>query len=276
MNCPMCGSPLGDGDRMCSACGTKRSEMGPAFNNAGGAANSYGSTNNYGSTGGYGNYGNANNYGNTNNYGNYGNTNNYGNNFGRQNSFGGGAGTREAQRAHRVASTLSTRTMIRLIALLVVIVVAIFGKINSRPVTKDFGDFTATVPSSLKEDNDDLFNDNDGVDSGCYRCSDYYFAFIKYDMSEALEESTGDSLEKLFVSTMDSSLSTGLDSYHKDLLMDNMLRFDFRDEGEKYHAIIKGKCHGKALYMLVVYCTDKNANSRRTKMARMLDTIKFK
>ena len=69
MNCPICGAPLGDYDNECKNCGTRRSEMGPAYNNAGRPQqNSYGygyggnGMNGYGGNtmnggSGYGNYG---------------------------------------------------------------------------------------------------------------------------------------------------------------------------------------------------------------------------
>ena len=39
MNCPICGAPLGATDNECKNCGTRRAEMGAAYNNQ---QNSYG------------------------------------------------------------------------------------------------------------------------------------------------------------------------------------------------------------------------------------------
>ena len=74
MNCPICGAPLGATDNECKNCGTRRAEMGAAYNNQQNGYGYGGNTMNGGQ--GYGNYG-MNNGGSG--YGNYGMNSSFGN-----------------------------------------------------------------------------------------------------------------------------------------------------------------------------------------------------
>ncbi len=107
MNCPICGTPLKDNDLFCNNCGTRRVEMGAAYNrNKPVKTTNYGSSysNNYSSNGAQNNYNSQNtagyNYGAQNNYNsqntasyNYGAQNNYNSqntvsyNYGAQNNY---------------------------------------------------------------------------------------------------------------------------------------------------------------------------------------------
>ena len=100
MNCPICGAPLGATDNECKNCGTRRAEMGPAYNNTG-----------YGQQSSYGYGGNTMNGGQG--YGNYG-MNNGGQGYGNYGMNGGGSGAlsrscakRSRWRRAKVARTAS-------------------------------------------------------------------------------------------------------------------------------------------------------------------------
>lgn len=277
MNCPMCGAPLGDGDQVCSNCGTKRSEMGPAYNGAARPAqtNSYG-----GGNAGYGNsYGNQS-YGN----GSYGNQG-YGNSgYGNQ-GYGNGMGLPPAQGMGNSMSPGYLRqsrggnnTVAVIIAVVVVIVVAV-GAIfmNNRPHKEDMGNFTVTLPERMKKGSDSVFVQSDAVNGGEYLSNKMGFAYMEYDLSElGFSKKDMKNLDKEFLAELQKSFKMGLSGYKLKDSTDDVLRFYFNQKGKTYFTTVTVKMHDDSLYMFVAYCEEKNESKYVMKFREIFQSIKFK
>lgn len=303
MNCPMCGAPLNDGDQMCTNCGTRRSEMGPAYNRpaqnsrTGGYGGNYGNTG-YNNGGNYGNtgYNNGSNYGNTgyNNGSNYGNTGyNDGSNYGNTNSYGSGMGYSSEGTTYRSGTNRSSgffkgfmdtwhrrRMRSRLISLVIIIVISIFSGIgsliNNRENTKDLGSFSITFPQRMKEKTSSVFFDPKTDDGALYAGKNVAFAYLKTDLSEfELTASDKSMLLDAYMSTLDQEFRKGLSGYTRKDEVNGMLRFYFNDDGNRFFSVVKPEIHGDDLYMFVAYCKESEQGKYAVKINRMLESIKF-
>lgn len=275
MNCPMCGGNLGENDQSCQYCGTRRSEMGPAFNNQPntvnyGNANNYSNNAGYGQQGGYGsaNYGNADNYGNT---ANYGQPNSYGMGYGMNAPRNSGSGFASRALMNPLGTIKKIRLITSLICILIFIGVFLYRNVfMMRDVKKDFDDFSVTFPQVLKEDKTSTFNDNDAEESAVYSNNNIAFAYVKYDMSGS------DVDAETFVEYMDISLKSGLDDYDQIKLVGDKLYFYFSEDDENYYSLLTAEKKDDELYMFIGYCLKSEESKYSSQVGKMIQSIKFK
>lgn len=256
---------MGEFDQVCSNCGTKRSEMGPAYN---GAAQPSGQNNYGGGSYGGGNYGNGS-YGN----GNFGNGN-----FGN----GGGMGMPPAQGMGMNAGGFQRRSggnqiVAVIIALVVLLGVAGAVIFNSRPHKEDLGDFSVTFPERLKKDPDSVFAGSLSSDGEAYSNNKMGFAYMKYDLDElGVDASKRDGLEEDFLTVLNASFSAGLKEYSRKDQLNGNLRFTFSDGETRYFTVVNVKVHNEGLYVFMAYCNEENESKYIMKFREMLDSIDFK
>ena len=268
MNCPMCGSPLGDNDQMCLNCGTKRSEMGPAYNNAPSQQGGYGRSYNSGGYGGTG-YNNGGNYGAGGSNG-YGTNNNY-NSYGYNN-------TPQMNSPSAVRSANPNSKLIGIIVGVIVLLLAIgyFQYMYNTPYRETVGDISVTFPQRVSSSSDHIFNST-GADGGeFYSNRNMGFAYIKYDLGEfGLTDDDVKGLETLFINDMDAEFTAELDGYKRKDQVDDHLRFYFDDEGDSYFADMKVEVHDGSFYMYIAYCEKSKEKTYIAKFRKMYDSIEY-
>ena len=276
MNCPICGTPLGDGDMMCKNCGTKRSEMGAAYNNPAPSGSRYGGNyggyggNGYGNNGGYG----GNGYGNNGGYGGNG----YGNNYGNTNNGYGNMGMgQSASPVYHKNSGIGGK----LIGIIVVIVMVLIGGVvyyvrNNTPVTQKVGDITVTFPQPLKKGTDTVFALT-GSDGGeFYHNSRLAFAYMKFKLEDiGVSESDISGIESSFMTEMHNEFQHDLKGYERKDQIGEHLRFYFTSEGTKFFADMKLETHNENLYIYITYCRASDESKYITKMRKMFDSITY-
>ena len=276
MNCPICGAPLGATDNECKNCGTRRSEMGPAYNNTGyGQQSSYGYGGNTMNGGqGYGNYGMNNGGQGYGNYGMNGGGSGYGN-YGMNSSFDSGSYTRKR------SSSIPTTKLISILITVIIILVSILGyqiKYNS-PQTESFGDITVTFPQKVEKKSSTIFGDVDAEDVTAYANRDMGFVYSKYEMSD-LELGDGD--EETYLNFMfpfmDAAMSSDseIKGYKKKDQLGNHMRFYFTDDGTDWFCDMMIDFEGDSCYMYYAYCNKKKENKFISKFRKMYDSIEYK
>lgn len=277
MNCPMCGAPLNDGDQMCTNCGTRRSEMGPAYNRPAQPAqpvqNSYGDQGgSYGSN--YGNSGNSENMG-----GNVGNYSNYG--MDDSNAPYNNTGKRGRAYNPIAESRYLRRYKYRLIGGLITIIILLVSNCSNalfvnRKQTVNTGDFSVTLPQRMKEDSGSAFMNSDADNGKVYSNKNMAFAYIKYSMKEfGLTASDLNGLEEEFLTDLDKEFSNGLSGYSPKSKMLGYLTFYFTEDGTKYYADLTVEAHGTDLYMFVAYCKADDETKYNTFFRRMFKSIEY-
>lgn len=258
MNCPICGTPLNDTDAFCANCGTKRAEMGAAYNNTQSSPN-YGSTNGMYKNG----YGNANNYGNTNNY---------------QQGYGMNSRPAAPVRTMNTGMQLDGK---KTMALVILAVMILFGalaytKYINTPQKVRMADVTITLPQRMKKQSSSVFSDSDADGGEFYMNRKVGFAYLKYNIGELdLEDKDVDGLENLFIRLMQSSFEESLDGYEMKDREDDRLRFYFTESGNRFYSDMKIDLHGEDMYMYVVYCKREDENKFVTKFRTMYETIEY-
>ncbi|MBQ8965813.1 zinc ribbon domain-containing protein [Ruminococcus sp.] len=255
MNCPICGTPLGDGDMMCKNCGTKRSEMGAAYNNPAPSGSRYGGNyGGYGSNGGYG----GNGYGNNGSYGNMGMGQSASPVYHKNSGIGG-----------------------KLIGLIVVIVMVLIGGViyyvrNNTPVTQKVGDITVIFPQPLKKGTDRVFALTDADGGEFYHNNKLAFAYMKFDLEDlGMSSSDISGFESAFMTEMHEQFEHDLKGYQRKDQLGEHLRFYFTNEGTKFFADMKLENHDESLYMYITYCRASDEGKYITKMRKMFDSIKY-
>jgi hypothetical protein len=281
----MCGAPLGATDNVCGNCGTRRSEMGPAYNNSG-----YPQQNGYGYGGntmnggqGYGNYGmNGGNQG----YGNYGMNNGnqgYGNygmnngnqgygNYGMNQSFGNNSFT-----ATRTSSFNARKTILTIIAVIVFLLTFLGYEMSYNSEHKEtIGDISITFPQKLKQEKDSVFADSDAKDTYIYSNRSMKFGYLKYNLGAfSMKNQDTEEMYNKIMPLMDTLLEKKLDNYKKKDQLDNHLRFYFDDEGDNYFCDMMIDLKDDCYYMYVAYCYSKNENKFVSKFRKMYDSIEY-
>jgi hypothetical protein len=251
----MCGAPLGATDNVCGNCGTRRSEMGPAYNGMGGPSqqNSY----NYG-------YGGNTMNGGSPGYGNY-------NSYGMDSTSGSYTRTRSA-----------SQTSGKLIGAIVVVILVMIGYLfydvsyNSAH-TESFGDITITFPQKVERESTSIFSDTDATDSAIYSNKGMRFAYLKYSFGDtSLENENLEKVQDLLMSTMDSVLDKKLTNYRKKDQVDNHIRFYFMDEDKTWFCDMMLELKSDSYYMYVAYCNSRNENKYASKFKKMYDSIEYR
>lgn len=302
MNCPMCGAPMGDNDFECSKCFTKRSEMGPAYNNNGGyGGSSYGNggygNNSYGNNG-YGNnnaYGNNTGYGDNNGYGNngYTNNNNYGNggfgsanNFGNSNGMGGagnynglgygagGVGVRRSNSNKVIGLVIGV--VVGLIAVFVIFIKPSLG--GNKLKTFDMGDFKVDLPSNCVAASDAELDLSGMGDAKAYKNADMEFAYMHMDMETlGIDKSQMSLFQSLLMTQIDSTFSSMYDGYMNLGKTDDMVKFRFtNDDGKPAYVELKIICEDKGLYMVICICDGPDREKMQSRFDQVFDSITFK
>ena len=262
MNCPICGTPLGDGDAFCSNCGTKRAEMGAAYNNTQPSQNYGGMARN--------GYGNANNYGNTNAYQNgYGNTNAYQNGYGMNNTM---APVRTS------GTKMGPKNILVLAIAAIMVVFCVFGYSSyiNTPQKVNMADITVTLPQRMSKQSSSVFADSDADGGEFYMNRKVGFAYLKYSVGElGLDEGDLDGLENLFIRIMTETFENSLEGYEKKDQLGDLLRFYFTESGHQFFSDMKIEVHGNEIYMFVVYCKRADEDKFQSKFTTMYNTIEF-
>ncbi|MBO4866191.1 MAG: hypothetical protein J5582_06410 [Ruminococcus sp.] len=261
MNCPICGAPLGDYDNECKNCGTRRSEMGPAYNNNAG----YSQQNSYG----YGYGGNG-----MNGYG--GNTMNGGSgygNYGMNSSFGNNSYTRTQKSSPDVRKLILT-----LVAVLVFLLTFFVYQYNMNSEHKEsFGDISITFPQKLKVETSSVFDSIDADDSHMYSNGKMRFAYIKKNTSALnLGKENNEALYNLIFTLMDSGFEKSLKNYKRKDQLDNHLRFYCDVDGENHFCDMMIDLRDDNCYMYIAYCRTENENKYISKFKKMYDSIEYK
>ena len=239
MNCPICGTPLGNDEQSCRNCGVRRSEMGINYNSP--SQNMMYSTNNSGC--GINNFGNLN---------------------------------AAAPKIRRTIKTVHIVTSV--IMILVTVGCFLYRNVYlTRSVTEDLGDFTVTFPNVMKENKSSPFLNLEADKCAVYSNQKLAFAYAKFDISDyELTESELAELEEQYISDMDAACENGLENYRKKDIIKNTLRFYFTENNENYFSVMRGDTNNDAMYLFVAYCLEKDENNYTVKMRSMLDSIKFK
>lgn len=292
MNCPMCGAPLGDNDLECSRCFTKRSEMGPAYNNNGGYGGSSYQSGGYGNNG-YGNnsYGN-NSYGNTGygngGYDNSGNQNNgygtsyntsYGstNNYGSANGMGNYGGMGYTSAGTKVSNPKNLVIVIMVVVVFVgAAVYSIFIKPNTFK-TFDTGDYTVSLPVNCTK-TDSMELDLRGLgEAVAYQNGDMWYESIHMNLNIlGVTENQVDIFKDEFVKELNQNLRSRYPGYTNKGSTDNMLKFSFNKAGTPMYVEMKLIFEGKDMYVAICMCTDKDAGRMKPKFSKVFNSIDIK
>ena len=266
MNCPICGTPLKDNDLFCNNCGTKRTEMGAAYNQTT-VQNSYGT--------GYGS--NANNTYNS----PYGQTNSYNNNYNAQNNSNYNGFGMNSSPTRTISSGNDPRKIIITIVMVIVLLITVFGyrTYTNSPKEVRMADITITLPQHMKKQSSSIYSDAEADGGEFYLNNNVGFAYLKYDMKDlGFDDETGDALKKLFITTMDTTFAAtngGLSGYEKIDQVDDHLRFYFTESGERFYSDMKIDVHDGEIYMFVVYCKRISENRFVGKFRTMYDTLEY-
>lgn len=274
MNCPICGAPLGATDNECKNCGTRRAEMGPAYNNTGyGQQSSYGYGGNTMNGGqGYGNYGMNNGGQGYGNYGMNGGGSGYGN-YGMNSSFGNNSFTRTRN------NLVDTRKIITTIVVVIIFLLTfLVYQMNYNSEHKEsFGDISITFPQKLSVESTSIFSDSDASDSYMYSNRNMRFAYLKYNLGNlSMKNENKEELYNIIFPLMGSMLEKKLDNYKKKDQLDNHLRFYYDDEGDTYFCDMMLDLKDDTYYMYVAYCRSENENKFISKFKKMYDSIEYK
>ena len=238
---------------MCNNCGTKRSEMGPAYNNS--SSNRYGRQYGYGGQGGYGSQGG------------------YGGQQGSYNNFGMG----QASRSYSGSGS----NVKQIIVIIVFVIAALLGFLGyqaycNTPQKLSLGDISVTVPQKVTKRTDSVFIDNEADVCEVYENRNMGFAYIKYDMSDfGLKESDGDTVKRLFLTAMEASFEKNLAGYKMKDSVNDHLRFYFTEDGEEYFSDLYVDVHNNAFYMYIAFCRESKENKYIGKFSTMYRSIDY-
>ncbi|MCR5541319.1 MAG: zinc ribbon domain-containing protein [Ruminococcus sp.] len=260
MNCPICGAPLGATDNECKNCGTRRAEMGAAYNNQQNGYGYGGNTMNGGQ--GYGNYG-MNNGGSG--YGNYG----------MNSSFGNDSFTRT-----RTKSFSATKLISFLITLIVIMVVIMARQIKyNTPQTETVGDITVTFPQQVEKRSSTVFSDVDALDVTAYANRDMGFVYSKYDKKDfELKDGDEEAYLNFIFPFMDAAMSADdrIKGYKKKDQVGNHMRFNFTEDDNDWFCDMMIDFEGDSYYMYYAYCDADKENKYISKFRKMYDSIEYK
>lgn len=272
MNCPMCGAPLGDNEFECSKCFTKRSEMGPAYNNNG--SNGYG--NNYGGNG-YGNSG----YQNNNGYGtsyntSYGSTNNYGSSNGL-----GGTGNYDGMGYSSTGVKTGSRNQVITIILVIVFVLTAGYVLFIKPSmfkSFDMGDFSVSLPSNCTASNSTDLDLSEMGDAKAYKNRDMEFAYLHIDLaSMGIGSDQMGLFNTLLMSQIDTTFNSMYNGYMNLGQTDDMVKFKFiNDNNVTAYVEMKMIYENDGVYMVICICDEGDRSKMEEKFTRVFNSIKFK
>ncbi len=264
MNCPICGAPLGATDNECKNCGTRRAEMGAAYNNQ---QNSYG----YGGNQGYGNYGmNGGGQG----YGNYGMNNSgsgYGN-YGMDQSFGNSSFTRTQSR-----SADPRKLILTLVAVLVLLLTFFVYQMNYNSEHKEsFGDISITFPQKLKADTTSVFDGIGADESYTYSNRNMKFACLKKNFGVfSLKNENKEEMYNLIFPVLNENYEKSMKNYEKKDQVDNHLRFYCDIDGEKNFCDMMIDLKDEDCYVYIACCEAENENKFISKFRKMYNSIEY-
>ncbi|MBR1863189.1 MAG: zinc ribbon domain-containing protein [Ruminococcus sp.] len=260
MKCTICGAEIGPNDQICNNCGTKVSEMGPAF---GQSQNSYGSN----TQGGYS-------YGNNNSYG-------YGSGLGDTSYNGGfGANSIPPSRSRGLMNGDTGRLIGFIVALVVVLGVLFVPKF----MMKNFkiGDITVKLPMNCKETTS-MFDSLTGMDGAhTYGNRDLQFCYIKYDLSDIADDMNSMSedeikeTEEAYVQVLMAMMGT-LDNYKEKSVSANRAKFSYNDsKSAKTYVDMKAVLKKDGMYLLICMCDDADSGKLSSKFNKIFDSVTFK
>lgn len=270
MNCPMCGAPLGDNDAECPKCYTKRSEMGPAYNNnnngyGGGYGNNY-NTGYGGQNSGYSNNSYGNNSYNTGYNQNYGNTSNY-------NGLGTGSSLSRANYGSGSGSRIAAIILIIILAFAAVFWIFIRPSMFKK---FDMGTFTVELPMDCREDSTGLGSSLNGLgEAKGFTNDDLGFAYARLNLgNEAAMQQLRDQKDNL-IDMLDTVYSSQK-GYTKISSTLDTLEFRYYQGGTEVFCRMKILFEGNDMYAVICVCNASDQTKISPKFSRIMNSIKFK
>ena len=137
-------------------------------------------------------------------------------------------------------------------------------------------DITVTLPQHMSKGSDSVFIGSDADGGEYYSNNNVGFAYARYDVSDlGLEDEGLSDLKRLFIISMDETFKGELEGYKKKSNTDDLLKFYYTEDGEKYYSELQVGVNDGQVYMFIAFCKSNNETKFVGKFNTLFKSIKY-